>query len=64
MATKPRPSKPVEKPEVARWRIMRGRQEVESYASEEMARLRFRSLSQSTAGNFELKLIRPDGTEA
>lgn len=65
MATKRAPpSKPVEKPEVGRWKIMRGDVEVESYASEEMARARFWSLSRSRAGDEGLKLLRPDGSAA
>lgn len=62
MSAKPSPSKPVPKPEVGRWRIMRGDVEVESYATEEMARKRFYELSRTVAGE-GTRLVRPDGTD-
>jgi len=64
MSTKPRaPKKQPPEPD-GRWRIMRGDEELARYQSEELARARWLSLSRSRAGDYELKLLRPDGTVA
>jgi hypothetical protein len=54
----------LDRSEPLKWRILVDGEEVESWATEQMARRRFQALSGSMASNGKVvKLIKPDGEE-
>lgn len=59
------PKSPVDKPSEtpSRWRIVRGDVEIESFATEVMARKRWHELSRTVAGE-GARLVKPDGSDA
>jgi hypothetical protein len=65
VSTKRAVPRPVEKPEVGRWRIVDGEGKLLfAFQSEELARARWFSFSHSRASDRGGKLLKPDGTVA